>query len=66
MNPPTMQLFKGSFEDDIIDLFKDENGNEQFFIPKYVIVNKKGEIVEKVAARPSNPIALKGQLEKYL
>lgn len=44
----------------------DEKGNPDISIPKYPIVNKKGEIVERRAKRPSNPVSLKKQLEKYL
>ena len=55
------------FQHDLVDLFfKDESGNMSISIPRYVIVNRKGEFVEKEAARPSNPVALKEQLEKYL
>jgi len=56
-----------TFPKDIEILFlKDENGKLNISIPKYAIVNKKGEIVEKRAERPSNFISLKKQLEKYL
>lgn len=46
--------------------FTDENGNVGISIPRYAIVNKKGEIVVKKAERPSNAINLKNQLDKYI
>jgi hypothetical protein len=45
---------------------QDENGNINISLPHYAIVNRKGEIVEKRAERPSNFSLLKQQLEKYL
>lgn len=65
---PTEDLNASStFSKDIELLFlKDENGNLNISIPKYAIVNKKGEIVEKRAERPSDFVSLKKQLEKYL
>ena len=66
MHPKNESETKG-FQQDLLDLFfKDENGNMSISIPRYAIVNRKGEFVEKRAARPSNPIALKEQLEKHL
>ena len=55
------------FQFDLLNLFfKDESGNMNISIPRYAIVNRKGEIVEKRAARPSNPVSLKNQLEEFL
>lgn len=60
------ELKNSSFPKDIETLFlTDENGNLEISIPKYAIVNKQGEIVEKRAERPSNFLSLKKQLEKY-
>jgi thiol-disulfide isomerase/thioredoxin len=54
------------FAKDIVALFMtDENGNIKISIPRYAIVNKKGEIVVKKAERPSNSTGLTNQLEKY-
>ena len=54
-----------SFHNEIEELFyKNDFGG--YSIPKYGIVDRNGEIVEKRAARPSNPVSLKEQLEKYL
>lgn len=44
----------------------DKNGNPDISIPKYAIVNKKGEIVIQRAEKPSNFASLKKQLEIYL
>jgi thiol-disulfide isomerase/thioredoxin len=67
INPMKELDTTSSFSKDIMDLFfTGANGKIAISIPRYVIVNRKGEIVEKNAARPSNPISLKKQLEKYL
>jgi thiol-disulfide isomerase/thioredoxin len=65
---PKNELDANGFQQDIIDtFFKFEDGEVIIAIPRYAIVNRKGEIVEKRGvARPSNPVALKEQLEKYL
>ena len=56
----------GIFSKDIVALFMtDENGNINISIPRYAIVNKKGEMVVKEAERPSNCAGLTKQLEKY-
>lgn len=63
---PHVSNVNSTFAGEIESLFlKDENGNYSISIPKYAIVNKKGEIVERRAERPSNATALKKQLEKY-
>jgi len=49
------------FAKDIAALFMSDN----ISIPRYAIVNKKGEIVVKKAERPSNCAGLTKQLEKY-
>ena len=65
--PPKNEFNPVDFQQDLLDLFfKDENGKMDISIPRYAIVNRKGKVVEKRAARPSNPIALKEQLRKYL
>jgi thiol-disulfide isomerase/thioredoxin len=65
-HPVTELKEKSTFPKDIETLFlTDGNGNLSISIPKYAIVNKKGEIVEKRAERPSNFLSLKEQLEKY-
>jgi thiol-disulfide isomerase/thioredoxin len=65
--PPQNEFNPMSFQQEIIDLFfKDDNGKIIISIPRYAIVNKKGKFVEKRAARPSDPVELKKQLEKYL
>ncbi|HMR20261.1 MAG TPA: redoxin family protein [Sphingobacterium sp.] len=64
---PQQDMGASSFRQDIETLFlMDEEGNLDISIPRYAIVNKKGEIVKKRAARPSNPVSLKKQLESYL
>jgi thiol-disulfide isomerase/thioredoxin len=65
--PPKSELNPMSFQQDLLDLFfKDANGKINISIPRYAIVNRKGKFVEKNAVRPSNPVELKKQLEKYL
>ena len=64
---PKNELEPIGFQSDLVNLiFRDENGNMNMAIPMYLIVNRKGEVVERKAVRPSNPIVLKEQLEKYL
>jgi thiol-disulfide isomerase/thioredoxin len=66
-HPPKEQNTRSSFPKEIETLFMtDEHGNPSITIPTYAIVNKKGEIVEKRAERPSNSTSLKEQLEKYI
>ena len=63
---PKNELDTIGFQHDLIDLFFKYEGETIIAIPRYAIVNRKGELVEKKAARPSEPVALKEQLEKYL
>lgn len=66
-HPKTEMIKKNNFGREIQTLFlTDEKGNMDISIPKYAIVNKKGEIVVKRAEKPSNADLLKKQLEEYL
>ncbi len=57
---------ESSFGSEILKLFfTDKDGNVNLSIPKYAIVNKKGELVVKDAAKPSNATDLKKQLEEW-
>lgn len=40
--------------------------NNNILIPRYAIINKKGEVVDKNAPRPSEGMKLYSELEKYL
>jgi thiol-disulfide isomerase/thioredoxin len=64
---PKNELDIIGFQHDLIELFfKYEGGQTIIAVPRYAIVNRKGELVRKNAARPSEPVTLKAQLEKYL
>ena len=64
---PKNELDSIGFQHDLNDLFFTyEVYGIVISIPRYAIVNSKGELVVKNAVSPSNPIALKKQLEKYL
>lgn len=65
--PPNELVTSSLFREEIETLFmQDEDGNMDISIPKYAIVNKTGEVVVSRAARPSNPVSLKRQLDKHL
>ena len=64
--PKNELVDKISFQNDLIDLFFKYEGETIIAIPRYAIVNRKGELVEIKAARPSEPTVLKEQFEKYL
>ena len=66
---PKNELCTSSFQQDISNLFfKSEDGKIHISIPRYAIVNRKGELVEQglESLRPSNPTSLKKQLKKHL
>lgn len=61
--PKTNNSFAREFENIFL---KDESGNYNISIPRYAIVDKNGNIVIKRAERPSNPDALKKQLQEVI
>jgi len=58
---------KSSFREELADLFfKDDNNLTLIALPRFAIVDKEGNIVEKNAENPGKTEELKAQLEKYL
>lgn len=63
--PPKKGL-ASMFSSDIDELFlKDENGEMDIAFPRYAIINKQGEIVNKRAKRPSSREGLIKQLKEW-
>ncbi|MFA8435447.1 MAG: TlpA family protein disulfide reductase [Marinifilaceae bacterium] len=51
---------------DIVKLFTDEDGRMELAIPRYMIVNRKGEVVVRKAYSPSEGSKLIEQISQFL